>query len=258
MLQHKVHHRPYRQRRGVTSRNEVNKQIVHNHPIMHHVRMTLLGLNKLLQVIRRLGVKVRIFALRPRGDVIYRHTSDVAQVGRTNAFDGVLIEPEVEEGHLSHHAKVIQRCVCGGDGPVVIGSLGHVAEVLTEGRRTDHIPSAEGDPFAQVAGFAGFGEAGIEVVEELAYDLIDEGFDSENRAGGVVLRNGAFPFVVLVYVGLAEEVVDDMAANDGAVVVVEVGLVGQPFSPTCSARKRGSLTLIHLLSVPYIVFINSG
>lgn len=65
------------------------------------------------------------------------------------------------------------------------------------------------------------------MIEEFGHNLVDEGLDGEDSAGGVVFGDGPFPLVMLIYIGLAEEVEDDLTADDGAVVMVEVGLAGQ-------------------------------
>lgn len=61
--------------------------------------------------------------------------------------------------------------------------------------------------------------------EERVDDLIGEGLDCEDGAGRVVLCDGAFPFVVFGDVGLGEEVVDNLPLDNGAVIMVEVGLL---------------------------------
>lgn len=111
------------------------------------------------------------------------------------------------------------------------------------GRGTTGVGHTEADPFAEIAGLSvvSLDEAGLQVVAEVGDDGIHERLQSQDAAHGVVLDDGALHAGMVGLVGLAEEVVGDLAIDDGAVVVVELGLLaaaGSDAEPG-SAQSQG-------------------
>lgn len=63
--------------------------------------MRLLGVDKVLQEVRDPGVVVGVLALETGDEVLQGDAGDVAEVGRADALDGVLVEEEVQPGNLT-------------------------------------------------------------------------------------------------------------------------------------------------------------
>lgn len=117
--------------------------------------MSLLGLDKVLQEVGDLGVVVGILALETRDQVLEGNASNVTQVGRTNSHDGVLVEEEIQEGHLADGGEaasvrektlnegrniLVKSLVGNGNGAVIVIALVHVSKALAEGGSAVGIP----------------------------------------------------------------------------------------------------------------------
>lgn len=63
------------------------------------------GLEKVMQIIWRLGVEIGILSLHASSDMLQSDTRGIAEVGRADAVNRVLVQPEVQEGQLADGRK---------------------------------------------------------------------------------------------------------------------------------------------------------
>lgn len=92
-------------------------------------------------------------------------------------------------------------------------------------RRGDHLTVQ--NPIAKIEGLPGCRarcEALIELGAQLLNDLVDMGLEGGDTVGVVKLGNGLLFRCVLCLVNLAEEVVDNMAIDEGTASLVILGL----------------------------------
>lgn len=102
--------------------------------------MGILGIDKVLEVVGDLGVEVLVLTLHAGDERGHGDVGDVAEVGGTDAEDGVLVEEEVQPRDLADGGEVVEGFVGCGDGAVKVVTLGHVAEGFGEGDRGDEVP----------------------------------------------------------------------------------------------------------------------
>ena len=80
---------------------QVDEEITHDDAIVDKLRVSLLGVDEALEKVGDLRVEGLVLALEAGDEVLEGDPGDVGQVGGANTHDGVLVEEEIEEGHLA-------------------------------------------------------------------------------------------------------------------------------------------------------------
>jgi hypothetical protein len=122
------------------ARLTVKQQIANDAGVVDQVRVRRLGLDKVLQEIGLALGEVLVLALGACGEVLDGDARDVADVGRADGVDGVLVQDVVGPRHLAAEGKVVDRLVGGGERPVKVVALLHVAKLAAEGHHAHEIP----------------------------------------------------------------------------------------------------------------------
>lgn len=100
-----------------------------------------LGLDKVLQEVGLALGKVLVLALEAGCEVFDGDASHVADVGRADRVDGILVQPVVCPRHLTAEGQVVNGLVGDGEGTVVVAALVHVFELGAEGDHAHKVPS---------------------------------------------------------------------------------------------------------------------
>jgi hypothetical protein len=125
-----------RSERGLT----VEEQIADDAAIVDQLGVGGLGLDKVLQKVGLALGKVLVLALEAGAEVLDGDAGDVADVGRADRVDGVLVQPVVRPGHLAAERQVVDGLVGDGERAVVVAALFHVAELGTERDHAHEVP----------------------------------------------------------------------------------------------------------------------
>lgn len=99
-----------------------------------------LGLNKVLQEVGVAFGEVLVLALEAGRQILHGDARDVADVGRADGVDGVLVENVVGPGHLAAQRQVVDGLVGDGERAVKVGAFLHVAKLGAEGHHAHEIP----------------------------------------------------------------------------------------------------------------------
>lgn len=83
---------------------------------MDDIRIGSFGLEKVVQIIWRLEVEIGILSLYASSDVFQSDTGGIAEVGRADAVNRVLVKPEVQEGQLADGRKAAWESVWENSG----------------------------------------------------------------------------------------------------------------------------------------------
>lgn len=230
----------------------VQKQVADDSTLVDDLRVRGLGLDEVLQKVGLRRVEVLVLTLEARDHGLDSDGGDVADVGRAEGVDGVLIEPVVQPGHLTAHGQVVDGLVGDGEAAVEVAAGIHVAEGLAKGVLAEEVPGdlwlleltlppshwelaaalglgrrgglTEAEPLAELAGLARLDEPFVEVPGKIVHDRVHVGLHDQHGRGGVVAHDGALHARVLAALDLAEHVVLDLAVDHGAAVLIEVGL----------------------------------
>lgn len=126
---------------SVGTREQVNKHITDDLVVINEVRMSLLGVDEMLEVIRVFGVIVLVLALQTSNEGLDGDTSRVDQVGGSDTLDGVLVKEVVKDGNLTDRLEVAKGGLGFLNGPIEVTAVLHVAEATAEGHGADEVPS---------------------------------------------------------------------------------------------------------------------
>jgi hypothetical protein len=105
MLQEEVQDGTDSQGCCVRACDQVDEDEVQDHSIVDDIRVGSLGLEKVVQIVWRLGVEIGILSLCTSSDVFQSDAGGVAEVRRADAVNRVLVKPEVQEGQLADGRK---------------------------------------------------------------------------------------------------------------------------------------------------------
>lgn len=147
----------------VRAGNEVHEHVAKNDAIVDGVRMGLFGVEKVLQEIRHLGVKILVVTLASCYQVFQCALCHSVQVGWADTHHWILVEDEIQKRHLSDGGKtkgtsssatmesrqksfivvdILVKClVCKLNAAIIIVALVHVAKSLAHGCNANQVPS---------------------------------------------------------------------------------------------------------------------
>lgn len=118
----------------------IEEEVADNCALVDNLGVRALRVDKVLQKVGRLGVKVLVFALEAGREVLNGDASHVGDVGRPKGVDGVLVQPVVQPGHLATHAQVVDGLVCDGQSAVKVAACIHESELLAECHSAEEVP----------------------------------------------------------------------------------------------------------------------
>lgn len=77
MTQEEVNNSPHCDSRGISAGNQIDEEVVHDHPVIDDIRMRLLSTQEILEIVGDMLVEVGIFALSASNHVVDDHVRDI-------------------------------------------------------------------------------------------------------------------------------------------------------------------------------------
>lgn len=130
----------------------------------------------------------------------------------------------VSPRHLATQTKVVDRLVGDGQSAVVVALFLHVPEFGREGDDAEEVPSIITHQSPNSQSVVGLNEPLLQVLQEAGNDLVHVWLHGQDGRHRVVAHHGMLQLCVFDIVALQEYVVLGLAVDDGAAILIEVGL----------------------------------